>query len=305
MAALDDAIDSLYRLPLDEFTAARNALAKTLAGSEKARVKALPKPTLVPWAVNQVYWTARPAYDKVMKTGAALRLAQLDALEGRQGKVAKAQEAHRDALRDATTRALAAGAKHGSQPPAEPVSRMLEALSLAATPPEHPGRLIEIVQPSGFEALAGLSPERIVGSAIRLKPDATGVSGKPDAKSMASGISVASGTSVASGFSRIAADADGSHASRQPTAKELAQQRARAEASVRIAEQALVRSQDREAAAEQTLAALRQRIADAEQSLTTARATVAEAEERLRTAQADLTALEPAKASRTRPAGRV
>jgi hypothetical protein len=44
-------------------------------------VKALKKPTLVPWAVNQVYWHARPVYDRLAKSGAALRSAQIAALE--------------------------------------------------------------------------------------------------------------------------------------------------------------------------------------------------------------------------------
>ncbi len=35
MSALDAKIDDLYRLPLSEFTGARNALAKTLKGDER------------------------------------------------------------------------------------------------------------------------------------------------------------------------------------------------------------------------------------------------------------------------------
>ena len=54
MAPLDSEIDALYQKPLDEFTAARNTLAKTLAGADAARVRKLPKPTVVPWTVNQL-----------------------------------------------------------------------------------------------------------------------------------------------------------------------------------------------------------------------------------------------------------
>ena len=59
MSALDAKIDDLYKLPLGEFTGARNTLAKSLSKDEAKLVKALEKPTGVPWAVNQVYWRAR------------------------------------------------------------------------------------------------------------------------------------------------------------------------------------------------------------------------------------------------------
>jgi len=84
VSALDAKIDDLYRLPLSEFTGARNALAKTLTGDEAKRVRALEKPTVVPWAVNQVYWRARSTYDRLMKSGEKLRAAQIAALTSAQ-----------------------------------------------------------------------------------------------------------------------------------------------------------------------------------------------------------------------------
>ena len=54
--AADERIDDLYGLPLDEFTAARNALAKELRASDREaaeRVKALRKPSAAAWALNQ------------------------------------------------------------------------------------------------------------------------------------------------------------------------------------------------------------------------------------------------------------
>ncbi|MCC7125349.1 MAG: hypothetical protein IT178_10910, partial [Acidobacteria bacterium] len=57
---VEAAIDALYQGPLDGFTAARNALAAALkksgdkAGAE--RVKALAKPSVTAWAVNQAWW---------------------------------------------------------------------------------------------------------------------------------------------------------------------------------------------------------------------------------------------------------
>ena len=84
---LESKIDDLYRKPLNEFIPARSALASELKGDDGRRIKALKKPTLVPWAVNQVYWHARPIFDRVQASGADLRRAQIAALEGRKADV--------------------------------------------------------------------------------------------------------------------------------------------------------------------------------------------------------------------------
>lgn len=155
---LDDRIDDLYKRPLAEFTSARNALAKTLAGDDAKRVKALAKPTVVPWAVNQLHWHARKAYDRLLDKGARLRKAQLAALSGKgdANALREATDAHRASVAEAareTNRIAGTGAQH-----LDPLTRMLEALSLATEPPEHPGRFTKALQPAGFEALAGVKP---------------------------------------------------------------------------------------------------------------------------------------------------
>jgi hypothetical protein len=157
--SLDGKIDDLYRQPLDAFVTARNALAKTLTGDETKRVRALVKPTVVPWAVNQVYWQARPTYDKLIKSGERLRAAQIASLEGRRGAdVREAGDSHRTALADAVKAAERLAAAAGANPPADALMRTFETLSLASEPPEPPGRLTKPLQPSGFEALAGVTP---------------------------------------------------------------------------------------------------------------------------------------------------
>jgi hypothetical protein len=158
---LDTQIDELYQLPLGEFTAARNALAKTLTGADASRVKRLEKPTVVPWSINQLYWRDRSAWDRLMKSGAALRTAQIAALEGKKVDVRKAGEAHRKSLADAVERATELAAEHDAKPGAEPLARMLEALSISASPVPHPGRLTDVVQPAGFEALTGVAPRTV------------------------------------------------------------------------------------------------------------------------------------------------
>ena len=70
----------LYALTPDEFTAARNALAKDLSGTgdkELAKqVKTLPKPSTAAWLVNMLVSRRREETDQVLELGAALREAQ-------------------------------------------------------------------------------------------------------------------------------------------------------------------------------------------------------------------------------------
>ena len=169
--SLDGKIDDLYRQPLDAFVTARNALAKTLTGDDAKRVRALVKPTVVPWAVNQVYWQARPTYDKLIKSGERLRAAQIASLEGRRGAdVREAGDAHRTALADAVKAAERIAAAAGANPPADALMRTFETLSLASEPPEPPGRLTKPLQPSGFEALAGVTPAARPAAAGAARP---------------------------------------------------------------------------------------------------------------------------------------
>jgi hypothetical protein len=156
--SLESQIDDLYRLPLGEFTAARNALARTVKGDLARQVKALTKPTLVPWAVNQLYWHARGVYDRLMAAGDALRAGQLAAIEGKSGQLARTADAHKTALAAAVREAARLALRHGARPGADDLARTLEALSLTPSRRDPAGRLIELVQPAGFEALAGVTP---------------------------------------------------------------------------------------------------------------------------------------------------
>ena len=160
--SLDAKIDDLYRQPLDDFIASRKALAKTLSGAESKRVRALAKPTVVPWAVNQVYWHARPIYDKVINSGERLRTAQIASLEGRRGgDLREAGDAHRRAVADAVKEAERLAAAAGASPAPDALMRTFETLSLASGSPEAPGRLTKPLQPAGFEALAGVTPKAV------------------------------------------------------------------------------------------------------------------------------------------------
>jgi hypothetical protein len=160
-------IDELYQLPLSEFTPARNALATRLRKSGKAadadEVRSLVKPSIPAWAVNQIYWKHRPAFHRLLTSGDRLRKAQSSTLAGKSGDVRGALDDVREALSELSR--LAAGeletAGHNASPGAmRAVTATLEALSAygtAATAP-HVGRLVDEVDPPGFETLAALVP---------------------------------------------------------------------------------------------------------------------------------------------------
>lgn len=157
VSGLDARIDDLYQESLDNFIDARTALAKTLTGADAQRVRKLTKPTVVPWAVNQVYWRARSTFDALIKSGERLRKAQVAALEGRSSDVRGATDEHRRAITDAVKEAERLAAAEGSKPPTDALMRTLEALSMSTEPAERPGRLTRPLQPAGFEALGDIT----------------------------------------------------------------------------------------------------------------------------------------------------
>src|SRR5258706_14631447 len=79
MPKLDDYIDDLFKLPLTEFISARKALAARLKKnglvSESEGVKALAKPSISAWTVNQLYWRHRGAFDELIATSQRFRKA--------------------------------------------------------------------------------------------------------------------------------------------------------------------------------------------------------------------------------------
>lgn len=157
VSALESNIDTLYKGPLGEFVAARTALAKSLSGDDAKRVKALQKPAVVAWAVNQVYWHARPAYDRLIRSGKALRSAQIAALGGKSADVRGAGDTHRAAIAGAVKEARRLAEASDVQPNADALARTFEALSLAVGEGERDGRLTRPLSPAGFEALAGVT----------------------------------------------------------------------------------------------------------------------------------------------------
>jgi hypothetical protein len=157
VATLESRIDDLYQRPLSEFVASRNALAASLEGAERKRVKALEKPSALAWALNQAYWYARPLYDRVLKSGAALRSAQVSSLQGRSADVRGLADRHRESVAQAVAESLKLAEAAGVNPPADALRSMFETVSTRESVPEPHGRFVKTLQPSGFEALAGIA----------------------------------------------------------------------------------------------------------------------------------------------------
>ena len=110
MAGPDDIADDLYGAPFDEFIARRDARVRELR-KEKRReeadaVKALRKPSLSAWGLNQLTRQDREALDELLAAGAALRQAKggdtlRDATREERGAVARAGESAAALLRGA------------------------------------------------------------------------------------------------------------------------------------------------------------------------------------------------------------
>ena len=168
---VESGVDHLYQLPLAEFVQARNDLASQLRGdgdTEAAlRVQSLAKPPLSAWAVNQVYWHARPAFDSLARAGQRLRTAQQAALAGRGADVRDASKARDAALVAALEAALdlLQRADHSPTPAMRlRIATNLEALAAygGRPPAAAPGRLAEDLDPPGFEVFTGMrgGPEK-------------------------------------------------------------------------------------------------------------------------------------------------
>ena len=272
MAALDTKIDDLYRLPLAEFTGARNALAKSLTGDEAKRVRKLEKPTVVPWAANQVYWRARSTYDRLMKSGEKLRAAQIAALEGRAADVRAASEAHRRAIADAVAEAERLSAGAGAKPSPDALARTFESLSLATHPPETPGRLTDALQPAGFEALAGITDINIKVRSEKLEGRSTGpelVKSSGERRTPNVEPRTANGEPRTSNDERKAARAAALAAEKEAT--RLAEERAKHAAAVKAAEADLARAEDAEHKARETWERAHDALLAARQALTEVR----------------------------------
>jgi len=152
---LEAEIDRLYRLPLAEFTPARNALAKG-AGGEAARIRALSKPPIAAWAVNQLCWRNGDVWNALVAAAENAQRAHRAVLAGKAGDVRAAGKVHDDAVEKAL-RATLALLKEAGQPATDATKHAIGTTLRALPGDEPPGRLTHPLQPAGFGILRGVS----------------------------------------------------------------------------------------------------------------------------------------------------
>ena len=162
---LENEIDALFRLPLAEFTGARNALAARLkkSGADSSLIKALVKPSISAWAVNQLYWNQRDAFDQLIKSGERFHKAQTS---GKVADMRRAMDARRELLTTLSDLATSILQDAGHNPAPDTIRRItttLEALSAYAQRADGrhsagPGRLTADVDPPGFELFGSSIP---------------------------------------------------------------------------------------------------------------------------------------------------
>lgn len=226
---VDADIDRLFQLPLDEFTPARNALARE-RGKDGAAIKALQKPSVPAWAINQLYWRQRSVYDRLVSSSQELRDQHRQILEGTGGSIRDAEKTNREALRDATdaVKTILADENQAATPGTmAAVAETLEALPAD----EAPGRLTRPLKPLGFEALAGLALRPAADSRTppAKKPRNSAVTGIAATRDLAAGEREAARREV--------------EAARRAAEQERERQR-QARANVRRAEADLARAQE-------------------------------------------------------------
>ena len=127
----------LYQAPLAEFIAERKRLAK----DDKSLAK-LPRPTVSAWAVNQLWWHARDAFDAFLASAEKLRKGDL-----------RATAAHRDALAKLRARAgaMIKDAGHATtEATLRRVTQTLSAIAAGGWEPDEPGTISADRDPPGF-----------------------------------------------------------------------------------------------------------------------------------------------------------
>lgn len=165
----DEAVELLYRAPLDEFVAERKRLAAELkAGADAAaatRLSKLARPSMSAWAVNQLWWRARDTFDELFEAAERLRQGDLSAMS-----------AHREALGALRARAAALLTEAGHAAAEATLRRVAASVSALAAAggfdPDPPGALSADRESPGFDAVSPAEgPSRRAPSAPAIDED--------------------------------------------------------------------------------------------------------------------------------------
>jgi hypothetical protein len=138
----DGEVDRLYGLPREEFTAARNELAKRLSGEGEREaaswVRGLEKPTAAAWAANQVVRTQRQPARALLRAGEELARMH-EAVAGGKAQPAdlrKIVEQERDAIGQLVEAARGLLSAKGTPLSERTIDQVRETLHTAALDPQ-------------------------------------------------------------------------------------------------------------------------------------------------------------------------
>jgi hypothetical protein len=289
--AYADALAALYRSSQELFVGERKRLAAELkAGGDKegaARFGKLARPTLSAWAVNQLWWQARPLFEELLSSSERLRHGDRSA-----------GSTHRDALTALRTRAAALLAEGGHAATDATLRRVTTTLSALAAAggfePEAPGALSADRDPPGFEAMGdfggfasggtGLAAAAPVAELATTAAARAGATAAPEPVAEAA----AAGAAVKTAAGATAAQQE---AQRQAAARQEREERARKEKEREQREQrererqqtkgALSRARTQLAEHVASVERLEADLARARQAVERAQSAVAELEQRL------------------------
>jgi hypothetical protein len=260
----EEALQQLAQVPTGEFLAARKRLTAALRaqGDEHgaAQLAKRAKPVTSVWAVNQLYWQARPAFDAMLAAAARVRAGDLTA-----------RKAHYDAIAALRRRAAAllADAGHGaSDTTLRRIATTLAAIAASGDfSPDPPGALSADRDPPGFDAVAAFAPSRPNAPVKAAEPVAAPAVKRPtaaEAREHARAEALARAAEAAERKRREAERARAAARARLATAiraarSELdtrARERASLEGQLRRAEERLAAARDKLEQLERALAAL-------------------------------------------------
>ncbi|HEX3764805.1 MAG TPA: hypothetical protein VHW23_39185 [Kofleriaceae bacterium] len=146
----EDAVESLFQAPHEQFVAERKRLAGELkAAGDKVgagKLAKLARPPISAWVVDQLWWRARDGFEALFTTAEQLRRGEL-----------AAAAAHRDAiarLRSRAAQLLDEAGHAATEVTLRRVTQTLTALAAAGGwAPDLPGALSADRDPPGFEAV--------------------------------------------------------------------------------------------------------------------------------------------------------
>ena len=209
------------------------------------------------WGLNQVYWSARPAFDRLLDAAGRLREAQAQTLRGQPADLRAADVAHRQAVGDA----VAEGArilKTAGHPVSPDTLRSLTAAFEALPWSEPAGRLVRPPAPGGFALFAGMP----VAAERQSRPEPEPAGGEGRTRSKGSGDKT---REAAAKKEAVRREREATQRQAQEAADEARRTAALAAERLQAADEQLTGAREAERAARLQLEEARQLLQDAEE----------------------------------------